>query len=105
MNQAMIWGVVPTSGRGDVLIGSHDFHEFGRVAPGDAFELAEREAIEGSQVTPPLPPPNGRSTTAHFQVIQNASQRRDFIEGHARMEADAALGRSRERNYTEPGSR
>ncbi len=31
------------------------------------------ESVLGSQVTPPLAPPNGRSTTAHFQVIQKAS--------------------------------
>ena len=31
------------------------------------------DSVAGSHVTPPLPPPNGRSTTAHFHVIQNAS--------------------------------
>ena len=29
--------------------------------------------VLGSQVTPPLAPPNGTPTTAHFQVIQAAS--------------------------------
>src|SRR5439155_894722 len=29
----------------------------------------------GSQITPPLAPPNGMLTTAHFQVIQAASAR------------------------------
>ncbi len=29
--------------------------------------------VVGSQITPPFPPPNGRFTTAHFQVIQAAS--------------------------------
>jgi hypothetical protein len=29
----------------------------------------------GSQTTPPFAPPNGMSTTAHFQVIHDASAR------------------------------
>ncbi len=31
------------------------------------------ESWNGSQTTPPLAPPNGMFTTAHFQVIQAAS--------------------------------
>src|SRR6202034_2435004 len=34
----------------------------------------------GSQMTPPLPPPNGMLTTAHFQVIQAASARTSSSE-------------------------
>ncbi len=33
------------------------------------------ESTRGSQITPPLAPPNGMLTTAHFQVIQAASAR------------------------------
>src|SRR5664280_2531994 len=34
-----------------------------------------RESLRGSQMTPPLPPPNGMFITAHFHVIHEASAR------------------------------
>src|SRR5438067_1352744 len=37
--------------------------------------ISPRESLNGSQMTPPLPPPNGTLTTAHFQVIQAARAR------------------------------
>ena len=58
-------------GRRNVLIGADDLDEFGRVPPRDPLEFAA-DSVSGSQVTPPLPPPKGRSTTAHFHVIQKA---------------------------------
>jgi hypothetical protein len=68
----MIWGVVLTSGAGTSLSGpttSTSSAAYRRVTRSSSL----RESVAGSHVTPPLPPPNGRSTTAHFQVIQKAS--------------------------------
>ena len=86
----MIWGVVPTSGRRDVLVGADDLDQFGRVAARDALELAEREfvGIAGDAAL----------ATAERQVDDGAlprhpeRQRRDLVERDARVEADAALG-------------
>ena len=44
-------------------------------------------------MTPPLAPPKGMSTTAHFHVIHIARARTSSRD-HARVEADAALGRA-----------
>ena len=60
-----------------------------RVSPSSSFS----ESFLGSTMTPPLPPPYGMPTTAHFQVIHIAraltSSRRDVL-----VVADAALGRA-----------
>ena len=45
----------------------------------------------GSQITPPLAPPKGMFTTAHFQVIQLARARTSSRLTSGRV-ADAALG-------------
>jgi hypothetical protein len=55
-------------GRGDVLLGADRVDDLGDVAAGQRFELA-RDILVGSQMTPPLPPPNGMCATAHFHVI------------------------------------
>jgi hypothetical protein len=39
----------------------------------DRFSSSVRHNTEGSTVTPPLPPPKGKSASAHFQLIQTAS--------------------------------
>jgi hypothetical protein len=72
MIHAMCCGVVLTSGAGTSLSGpitSTSSAAYRRVIR----SISEAESVLGSQVTPPFPPPNGRSTTAHFQVIQKAS--------------------------------
>src|SRR5205823_8137433 len=42
--------------------------------------VSPRDNLRGSQITPPLAPPNGIFTTAHFQVIQVASARTSSSE-------------------------
>ncbi len=74
MNQAMIWGVVLTSGAGMSRSGPMRIEisvKYRRLRPSSSF----LESFLGSTVTPPLPPPYGIPTTAHFQVIHIASAR------------------------------
>jgi len=47
--------------------------------------------LVGSQITPPLPPPNGNWATAHFQVIHAASA---VTSSSAGVIANAALRRA-----------
>ena len=74
MIQAIIWALVPTSGAGmsesGPMIPSSSVANR-RVSASSSFGLISR----GSQVTPPFAPPNGTSTSAHFQVIHIASAR------------------------------
>ena len=74
MIQAMVWALVFTSGAGmsrsGPMIGLSSVVKR-RVRPSTSF----RESCLGSTMTPPLPPPYGMSTTAHFQVIHIASAR------------------------------
>ena len=90
MNQAMIWGVVLTSGAGMSRSGPMRTSisvKNRRLRPSSSF----CDSFLGSTMTPPLPPPYGMPTTAHFQVIHIAraltSSMRDVL-----VVADAALG-------------
>ena len=87
----MIWALVLTSGAGMSFSGPTRTSisvKKRRVRPSSSFWLS----CLGSTMTPPLPPPYGMPTTAHFQVIHMAraltSSRRDVL-----VVADAALGR------------
>ena len=74
MIQAITCASVPTSGAGMSLSGpmkSWICWTNLRVSRSSS----PRESLPGSQFMPPLPPPNGRSTTAVFQVIRLASER------------------------------
>ena len=74
MIQAIVWALVPTSGAGmsesGPMIPSSSVAKR-RVSASSSFVLIAL----GSQVTPPLAPPNGTSTRAHFQVIHIARAR------------------------------
>ena len=72
MIQAMIWALVLTSGAGMSFSGPMRTLDLGGVAAGQALELLLSESFLGSTMTPPLPPPYGMPTTAHFQVIHIA---------------------------------
>ena len=66
--------------------------ELAGEAARDALELAARMAC-GSQMMPPLPPPNGMLISAHFHVIHVASAFTSS-SGDIGVVADAALGRA-----------
>ena len=71
MNQAMIWALVLTSGAGMSRSGPMRTSisvKNRRVRCSSSFS----ESFFGSTITPPLPPPYGMPTTAHFQVIHIA---------------------------------
>ena len=59
--------------RRHVLFRTDRVDDFGDVAPRQRFDLALATSCVGSQITPPLPPPNGMCATAHFHVIHAAS--------------------------------
>ena len=67
-------GVGADVGGGDVLVRADEVVDLLGEPAGQPLQLA-RESLVGSQLIPPLPPPNGRSTTAVFQVIRLASER------------------------------
>ena len=72
MIHAMIRSSVPTSGAGTSLSGPMN----GRISL--AYRRVSRSSspvdiVEGSSFTPPLAPPYGIPTSAHFQVIHIAS--------------------------------
>ena len=74
MIQAMICGFVPRSGAGMSLSGPIS------IAISVAYRRVRcsssvADSVLGSQMTPPLAPPYGSPTTAHFQVISIASAR------------------------------
>src|SRR5262249_32493657 len=72
ITHAMIWSLVLTSGAGTSFSGpmaSTISATYRRVSA----SISRFDIFDGSQVTPPLPPPNGMCATAHFQVIQAAS--------------------------------
>ena len=92
MIQAMVWALVFTSragmSRSGPMMGLSSVVKR-QVSPSTSFS----RAASGSTMTPPLPPPYGMSTTAHFQVIHIASGA-DLVQGHVLVIANAALGRS-----------
>ena len=57
----------------DVLLRADEDGDLGRVAARQAFQLLAARASWDRTMTPPLPPPYGMPTTAHFQVIHMAS--------------------------------
>jgi hypothetical protein len=74
MIQAIVWALVPTSGAG--MSESGPMMPSSSVAKRRVSASSSVELIEpGSHVTPPFAPPNGTSTSAHFQVIHIASAR------------------------------
>ena len=80
MIQAIVWALVPDVGRRDVRVGPDEPSSSvakRRVSASSSFGLSGR----GSQVTPPLAPPNGTSTSAHFQVIHMARARTSSRSG------------------------
>ena len=77
-------------GGGNIFFRADEFDEFGGVAAGHALEFALGHLL-GSQMMPPLAPPKGMLTTAHFQVIQEARARTSSRETSGRV-ADAAFG-------------
>ena len=91
MIHAIICSLVFTSGAGTSLSGPNRSEQIGGVAPRQALELAPRHLRRDRTATPPLPPPKGMFTTAHFQVIQAASAF-DLVERDVGVIADAALG-------------
>ncbi len=72
--QSMCCGLVMTSGAGTSLSGPTFFASW-RTQPRQISSCSRMLRLCGSQMTPPLPPPSGMSTTAHFQVIHMASAR------------------------------
>ncbi len=71
MIQAMVWAFVLTSGAGMSRSGPMIrliSVAYRRVRPSSSRRLS----CFGSTITPPLPPPYGMPTTAHFQVIHIA---------------------------------
>ena len=79
MIQAMIWALVLTSGAGMSRSGPMRTSisvKKRRVRPSSSFI----DSFLGSTITPPLPPPYGMPTTAHFQVIHIARALTSSIE-------------------------
>ena len=71
MNQAMTWALVLTSGAGMSRSGPMRTSisvKNRRLRSSSSFS----DSFLGSTITPPLPPPYGMPTTAHFQVIHIA---------------------------------
>ena len=74
MIQAITCGLVLTSGAGMSLWGP--MMTLMLVAKRRVRPSSSRcDSCLGSTATPPLPPPKGMPTTAHFQVIHMASAR------------------------------
>jgi hypothetical protein len=72
--QIMCWGVVMTSGAG-TSVNSPMLRAIWRTHPRQICSCSRMLRWCGSQTTPPLPPPRGMSTSAHFQVIHIARAR------------------------------
>ncbi len=66
--QSMCWALVITSGAGTSVTGPTS-REIWRTHPRQICSCSRRLRLWGSQTTPPLLPPRGMSTTAHFHVI------------------------------------
>jgi hypothetical protein len=83
-------------GRGHVALGSDEVDDLGGVAARELLQFGIGEQL-GSQITPPLPPPKGMLTTAHFQVIHEASARTSssVTSGAKRMPPLAGPARER----------
>ena len=71
---SMCWPWVMTSGAGTSCTGP-TLRATWRTQPRQMPSCSRSERLCGSQMTPPLPPPRGMSTTEHFQVIQVARAR------------------------------
>lgn len=72
MIQAMTWGLVYTSGAG--MSSSGPMISTSSLTKRRVMRSSSPCDMDlGSQTTPPLPPPKGTFTTAHFQVIHMAS--------------------------------
>ena len=72
ITHAITCSLVLTSGAGTSLSGpmaSMISATYRRVSD----SISRRDILVGSQMTPPLPPPNGICETAHFHVIHAAS--------------------------------
>src|SRR5438477_1754909 len=72
ITHAIVLSLVPTSGAGTSRSGPSQLANsavYRRVKPSSS----PRELLCWLQITPPFAPPNGISTTAHFQVIHAAS--------------------------------
>ena len=72
--QAITWALVLTSGAGMSRVGPRTFSILSmneRVI----FWSSAWVSLEGSQLTPPLAPPNGTFATAVFQVMSEARAR------------------------------
>ena len=92
MIQAIVWALVLTSGAG--MSRSGPIRTSISVAKRRVrFSSSRGESFLGSTITPPLPPPNGMPTTAHFQVIHIARALTSSMR-HVLVVADAALGRA-----------
>ena len=74
MIHAMVWGLVPMSGAGTSFSGPI-WSMISAVYRRVIRSSSPRERLAGSQMTPPLAPPKGMFTTAHFQVIHAESAR------------------------------
>ncbi len=74
ITHAMVCSLVPTSGAGTSRSGPSQL-ESSAVYRRVSRSCSPRDILFGSQMTPPFAPPNGISTTAHFQVIHAASAR------------------------------
>src|ERR1035437_9216641 len=70
----MCCGLVMTSGAGTSLTGP-TFLAIWRTQPRQIASCSRWLRLCGSQMTPPLPPPSGMSTTEHFHVIHVARAR------------------------------
>ncbi len=74
MIQAIVWALVLTSGAGMSFSGP--MRTLISVVKRRVRPSSSRmESFLGSTRTPPLPPPKGMPTTAHFQVIHMARAR------------------------------
>ena len=79
MIQAIVWALVLTSGAG--MSRSGPISTSISVAKRRVrFSSSRDDSFLGSTITPPLPPPNGMPTTAHFQVIHIARALTSSIE-------------------------
>ncbi len=92
MIQAIVWGVGVDVRRRDVALGPDDDADLGRVAPGQALELALRELLgidDHAALAAAVRDADDRALPGHPH-----RQRLDLVEGHVLVVADAALGRA-----------
>ena len=89
---AIVWALVPTSGRGDVARRPEHLLDLVDERARDRCSSAGGSA-PGRQLIPPLAPPNGIPAIAVFQVI-SVGERAHLVEVDLRVVADAALVRA-----------